>query len=136
MSEDWTWFTDAVDKDILPILEAHDFKQLTGKANEPDIQSYPDDLAGGVSYYKNNMDVYATVDVLIQTVYLNDRSQFYWLMIAVGEQNLKMNISDLPTLSNEIYEAQGWVFNEKSEIDSILIEVTQVLTDYLGDKTS
>ena len=136
MSEDWTWFVDAVDRYILPILEMYHFTQLTGKGNKPDIQPYPNDPAGGVSYYKNNMDVYATVDVLIRTVYLNDRSQFYWLMIAVGEQNLKMNISDLPTLSNKIYEAQGWVFNEKSEIDSILIEVTQVLTDYLGDKTS
>lgn len=130
MSEDWAWFIDAITTHILPTLEVHHFKQLTGTAYEPDPHPDPNDPIGRVLFFLDDTGIVATVDVIY-----SDISQFYWLRVAVGQQNLKANISDLPTQPSDVYEAQGWVFTEKSQIDSILKLVVQVLKDYLKEQS-
>ena len=132
MSEDWTWFIDAVGTHILSILEMHNFTQLTGKAYEPDPQPYLNDPIGCVLCYENDKGVLVIIDVIVQIAYERDKSPFYWLRVNIGQDNLKAMISHIATQPHQIYEAQGWVFTEKSEIDGVLIEVAQILTNYLS----
>src|SRR5262245_37752377 len=122
MRKEWALFRKAVQEHLETILTNHDFRQLTGREFESSDAEATDD----VLFYENSKGFRMTVDIMKKQRYQDAWINFYWLRVSVSSVNLKSLRVPPPKTKDEVWEADGWVFNDIEAVDTVMKEIAEV----------